>query len=360
MWRKIVRIIGFLIGCGVILAYILYASHLAQEHRAMQSVEKIIVSMTDSTELHRFATSEQILKSLQRSGLKIEKESIDSVDVTKISDYVSRNGFVRDVDVYVTYSGELYVDVKQHQPVLRLLCGGVNSYVTENYTMFCAPKGAACYTAVVTGNYKPCFPMNYEGDLSDYYAMLLDRENTKLNNLGREFDSLKRKQGSCKDQIAKLRKKSRKRKWESKESYKQRLVGVKADIKSYNDKLAILDLQKKEIQKRQGVIEGRKKKLQKNYDDFTNLINFVSHIREDSFWGAEVVQFVADTTARGEISLRLVPRSGNFIIEFGTLEKRDEKMAKLQRFYDDGLSRIGWLQYKTIDVRYDKQVICTR
>ena len=69
---------------------------------------------------------------------------------------------------------------------------------------------------------------------------------------------------------------------------------------------------------------------------------------------------MADTTTSGEIALRLVPRSGDFIIEFGTLEEREAKLAKLQRFYDKGLSRIGWEHYKTIDVRYDKQVICTK
>ena len=101
------------------------------------------------------------------------------------------------------------------------------------------------------------------------------------------------------------------------------------------------------------------KKLQKNYDDFANLINFVSSIREDSFWGAEVVQFVADTTLLGAISLRLVPRSGNFVIEFGTLDDSAEKLEKLERFYDAGLSHIGWDKYRVVDVRYKKQVICT-
>ena len=69
---------------------------------------------------------------------------------------------------------------------------------------------------------------------------------------------------------------------------------------------------------------------------------------------------MADTTSTGEISLRLIPRSGDFIIEFGTLANSDEKLDKLHKFYDKGLSRIGWEQCKVVDVRYDKQVICTK
>ena len=69
---------------------------------------------------------------------------------------------------------------------------------------------------------------------------------------------------------------------------------------------------------------------------------------------------MADTTSLGDITLRLVPRSGNFIIEFGTIDNGEQKLSKLQRFYDEGLSSIGWSEYKKIDVRYDKQVICTK
>ena len=100
--------------------------------------------------------------------------------------------------------------------------------------------------------------------------------------------------------------------------------------------------------------------MQKSYDDFVNLINFVSQVEEHSFWGAEVVQFVADKNSLGEISLRLMPRSGDFVIEFGTLADGDAKLEKLEKFYDGGLVHIGWESFKIIDVRYDKQVICTK
>ena len=98
--------------------------------------------------------------------------------------------------------------------------------------------------------------------------------------------------------------------------------------------------------------------MQKRSGDFTNLINFVSKVGRDPFWSAEVVQFVADTTYMGEISLRLIPRSGNFEIVFGTLENSDDKLAKLYKFYDKGLPHVGWERYKVVDVRYDKQIIC--
>lgn len=360
MLRNILRIVGFVLAVALVVAYICYASYLAQQHRAEQTISEVVVSMADSTEMKQFATSAQIRKMLEREHPNLERRLIDSVDAVQISNYISGYGFVRDVDVYVTYSGKMYVDVKQQEPSLRLLCGGMNSYVTEEYDIFRSPHRSAYYTAIVTGNYKTHFPRTYEGNILDYYATQIAKENLKLAVLVRTLDSLKQKSRSCEELRIKLRKSSRKRKWERDENYKQRRVGIMFEMQKCKEELAVLDRSKEQLKRGQGVIEKRKKKLQKSCDDFTNLINFVSQIKEHSFWGAELVQFVADTTAMGEITLRLVPRSGDFIIEFGTLENGEEKLSKLEKFYDEGLSSIGWNEYKTIDVRYDKQVICTK
>ena len=360
MWRKILRVVGFVLAVAFVIAYICYASHLAQTHRAEQKVSEIVISMADSTELKQFASSAQIRKLLNKGDLKIEQRSIDSIDAVRISEYIARNGFVRDVDVYVTYSGKLYVDIKQQEPSLRLMCGGMNSYVTEDYDIFRSPQRSAYYTAVVTGNYKVNFPRTYEGNVLDYYASQMAKENAKLALLCHRFDSLRSRQRICEEQKRLLRKSGRKRKWEREDNYKQRRVGVMQEMKLVDDQIAALSLSKEQLKKRKGVIEKRKKKLQKSCDDFTNLINFVTQIKEHSFWGAEIVQFVADTTTIGDVTLRLVPRSGNFIIEFGTIDNGEKKLSKLQRFYDEGLSSIGWSEYRKIDVRYDKQVICTK
>ena len=197
MWRKIGRFVGVILGWGVVLAYILFASHLADEHRAEQHIDEVIISMADSTEMHRFASSEQIRRQLKKGGFRIEKLAVDSVDAVKISDYISRNGFVRDVDVYATYSGKVYIDVKQHEPVARLLCGGLNSYITAEGEVFRSPKGAAYYASVVTGAYRPLFGAKYEGAISQHFTSLVERENSKLSKLGEEFDNLKQKRSRC-------------------------------------------------------------------------------------------------------------------------------------------------------------------
>jgi cell division protein FtsQ len=42
----------------------------------------------------------------------------------------------------------------------------------------------------------------------------------------------------------------------------------------------------------------------------------------------------------------------------GNTDNLERKLATLRRFYDNGLSRIGWDKYSYISLRYDGQVVC--
>ena len=104
---------------------------------------------------------------------------------------------------------------------------------------------------------------------------------------------------------------------------------------------------------------ARQEREHRRLDDFERLLSFVEMVQSDNFWSAEIVQMEADTTSLGAISLLLIPRSGDFVVNFGTLDNATEKLDKLRTFYDKGLAHLGWERYKSIDVRYNKQVICT-
>ena len=90
------------------------------------------------------------------------------------------------------------------------------------------------------------------------------------------------------------------------------------------------------------------------------LINFVEWLEEDSFWQAEIVQIVAKTMPSGDLELDLIPRSGNYTIQFGRIEKVEQKLDKLLRFYEEGLNNRGWDCYSIINVKYDGQVVCSK
>ena len=77
------------------------------------------------------------------------------------------------------------------------------------------------------------------------------------------------------------------------------------------------------------------------------------------FLRSEIVQITARTTESGAIDLELTPRSGNYTILFGRLDDAEQKLDKLLRFYREGLGKAGWDRYRTINVKYAGQVVCT-
>ena len=90
------------------------------------------------------------------------------------------------------------------------------------------------------------------------------------------------------------------------------------------------------------------------------LLTFVETVENDDFWRSEVVQITAHTTPSGALEVELTPRSGRYTILFGRLEEVDRKFDKLLRFYRNGLPVLGWGTYRTIDIRYDNQVVCKK
>ena len=60
----------------------------------------------------------------------------------------------------------------------------------------------------------------------------------------------------------------------------------------------------------------------------------------------------------GEI--KITPILGDYIIKFGSFEDMDTKFEKLETFYREGAGKAGWQDYRSIDLRYKNQIICSK
>lgn len=87
-----------------------------------------------------------------------------------------------------------------------------------------------------------------------------------------------------------------------------------------------------------------------------DLYKFALFLHDNDFWNAQVEQIVV--RANGDVSF--IPRVGDQTIILGSLDNVEEKLDKLMKFYKEGLNRIGWNQYSAINLKYNKQVVCTR
>ena len=85
------------------------------------------------------------------------------------------------------------------------------------------------------------------------------------------------------------------------------------------------------------------------------LYKFALFLRNDTLWNAQIQQI--DVQKNHDITL--IPTVGNQRIVMGQLGDFKLKMDNLRAFYLDGCNRFGWNKYKTINLRYNGQVICS-
>ena len=58
--------------------------------------------------------------------------------------------------------------------------------------------------------------------------------------------------------------------------------------------------------------------------------------------------------------ITLIPLVGAHTIVMETLDHYRKKLRKLEIFYKKGLKKTGWGKYKTINIEYNNQIVCTK
>lgn len=86
------------------------------------------------------------------------------------------------------------------------------------------------------------------------------------------------------------------------------------------------------------------------------LYDFAQFLLENEFWNNQIEQINIVNSKEVQLS----PRVGDHIILLGSLDRFEQKLEKLRKFYLYGLNEIGWNNYSKIDLRYKDQVVCTK
>ncbi len=85
------------------------------------------------------------------------------------------------------------------------------------------------------------------------------------------------------------------------------------------------------------------------------LFDLSQYILEDEFLWTMIEQI--HVTSNGEFVF--IPLIGDQTIVFGDLENMEEKFRNLKAFYDRAVPVSGWRKYKTINLKYRGQVVCS-
>lgn len=83
------------------------------------------------------------------------------------------------------------------------------------------------------------------------------------------------------------------------------------------------------------------------------VFDIIKYVRKDAFLHALIEQINVDET--GEIVL--IPNVGKEKLIFGGAEQMDEKFDNLKIFYKDGMTKIGWNKFPSINLKFMNQVV---
>jgi len=93
-----------------------------------------------------------------------------------------------------------------------------------------------------------------------------------------------------------------------------------------------------------------------HYRILKDVFEIANFIHQDKFLNAQIEQIFV--TQNNEFEL--IPKLGNHVIEFGEINKMGEKFKKLIAFYKKGKYNDGLTKYKTLNLKYKNQIICTK
>jgi len=86
-----------------------------------------------------------------------------------------------------------------------------------------------------------------------------------------------------------------------------------------------------------------------------SIFRITNYINSNEFWKAQVEQINIDNN-----TFEIIPKAGDHIIIFGDANNIEKKFKKLFNLYQQGLPKVGWNKYETIDLRYEGQIIAKR
>ncbi len=105
--------------------------------------------------------------------------------------------------------------------------------------------------------------------------------------------------------------------------------------------------------------------VKNSYSDTLNIQNnsvlaeihkLASYINNDPFLKLQIEQIYVTKNREYEF----VPKVGRHIIIFGGIEDMEEKFKKLVVFYHQGINNAGWNKYKSINLKFENQVVCSK
>ena len=139
------------------------------------------------------------------------------------------------------------------------------------------------------------------------------------------------------------------------------VLGKKFNFKDKNESLQAIVSANTSVFSRDNFLVSWGTPGNKEHDEAINLWNDLlegieKYVDKNNFWKSQIQQIYINL----DEEIELIPRVGRHKIIFGDVSDMDEKFKKLMIFYKKGLHYTGWNKYKTINLKFKNQIVCTK
>lgn len=94
----------------------------------------------------------------------------------------------------------------------------------------------------------------------------------------------------------------------------------------------------------------------KEYNQIAEITNLAIRLQQNRFLSEQIGQIFVNDKEEYE----LIPTIGNQVIIFGKYQHVQQKIRKLVAFYEQALPAEGWQKYKSINLKYKNQIVCSK
>ena len=136
-WSKILLVFVFLFSIGI-----LYASNYFNNNRLIEDIDVVIQPNSSF-----YISTDSIKNSIKRYIYTTK----DSISITKIEDELDKNTFVEKSQVYTMVGHKLFVNVKQKEPVARIITNDSIFYLDKNSNFMSLSKLHSADVPIIFG-----------------------------------------------------------------------------------------------------------------------------------------------------------------------------------------------------------------
>jgi cell division protein FtsQ len=126
MIKKILHIVVWL----GILCWFIFIMGFVSKSGDQLLCNRIIIEISDSTDV-KFVTSEDVRSMITDSDIDIQGYPLLEINSRRLEAILENNPYIENTEAYTTINGDLFVDVEQRRPILRVMPGGRRGYYID-------------------------------------------------------------------------------------------------------------------------------------------------------------------------------------------------------------------------------------